>query len=94
MMVDTAVIDRWLSWMQDDHIPHIMDSGCFLRYQFVRVLDTEETHGLTFALQLYAPDRAAYDTYLREFAGPLQRETARLWGEKSLSFGTLMEVVK
>jgi hypothetical protein len=51
------------------------------------------SHGLTFALQLYATDRAACDHFITTHEPAFQRESMRLWGEKCMSFGTLMEVV-
>lgn len=92
-LVDPAIMDEWVSWMKDRQIPAIMATGFFERYQFVRLLDVDESHGRTFALQLYATDRAACDHFATQAEPALQRESQQQWGEKSLSFGTLMEVV-
>lgn len=93
-MVEPEIAAPWLSWMQEQHIPHVMASGCFESYKLVRLLDTDETQGLTYAVQYHAPDRASYDRYLADFAPALQNEITRLWAGKSLSFPSLMEVVK
>ena len=92
-LVDPSILNPWLTWMREEHLPRLMETGCFLRSQFVRLLDTDETHGLTFAIQLYAENRAACDHFAEAFEPSLERESRRLWGEKSLSFRTLMEVV-
>ena len=92
-LTDPSILEQWLSWMREQRIPAIMASGCFLRYQFVRLLDTDEGHGLTYAVQFYAPDRGSCDHFAADFEPALQREGQRLWGEKTLSFTTLMETV-
>lgn len=92
-LVDPAVFEQWLPWMQEVHIPAVMATGCFLRYQFVRLLEVDESHGLTFATQLYAGDRGACDHFATAFEPTLERESQRLWGDKCLSFRTLMEVM-
>jgi hypothetical protein len=93
-MVEPDIAPLWLSWMQESHIPEVMASGCFDSYKLVRLLETDETQGLTYAVQYHAPDRASYDRYAADFAPGLQREIIRLWEGKSLSFPSLMEVVK
>ena len=93
-MVDPEIADRWVSWMKDEHIPRIMACGCFDDYKLVRLLDMDETQGLTYAVQFHAPDRASYDRYITGFAPALQRDSAGLWEGKIVAFRTLMEVVK
>lgn len=93
MMIDPEIAGRWISWMKAEYIPRIMASGCFDDYKLVRLLDMDETQGLTYAAQFHAPDRASYDRYITEFAPALGRETAGLWEGKIVAFSTLMEVV-
>lgn len=92
-MVEPGIEKAWLAWMNETHIPLVMASGCFLRYQFVRILDDPGSQGPTYALQLFATDRSACDHYSRLFDETNQKESLRLWGDQSLSFGTLMEVM-
>jgi hypothetical protein len=92
-LVDPSILEPWLTWMREGYIPEVMKTGCFLRYQFVRLLDVDESHGLTYATQLYAKDRDACDHFSQAFEPGLEREGWRLWGDKRLSYRTLMEVV-
>jgi hypothetical protein len=93
-MVERDIAPLWLSWMQDQHIPRVMASGCFDGYKLVRLLETDETQGLTYAVQYHAPNLESYSRYIDHFAPGLQKEITRLWEGKSLSFPSLMEVVK
>ncbi|HTJ12219.1 MAG TPA: DUF4286 family protein [Dinghuibacter sp.] len=92
-LIDPAILQDWLSWMRDKHLPAVMDTGCFQRFQLVRLLDLDASHGLTFAVQYYAQDRDACDHFANDYEPVLERESQRLWGEKCLSFKTLMEVM-
>jgi hypothetical protein len=92
-MVEPAIEEAWLTWMRGVQIPAFMASGDFLSYQLVRLLDIGEGQGPTFALQLYADDRAACDHFAEAFAPALELESRRLWGDRSLAFGTWMEVM-
>jgi hypothetical protein len=93
-LVDTSVVPEWLEWLTSVHIPAIMATGYFERYQLVKLLDVDETQGLTYAVQFYAPDKDAYDLFSLVHAPSLEKASEKLWGEKCLSFRSLMEVVK
>lgn len=92
-LVDPSIQQGWLRWMRDEYLPAVMKTGCFQRYQLVRLSDVDETHGLTYAVQYYAGDRGSCDHFASIYEPGLERETLRLWGEKCLSFKTIMEVM-
>jgi hypothetical protein len=93
-LVDHSIAGPWSEWMLEEHIPRVMRYDCFLRFQFVRLLDTDESQGLTFAVQYFAADRNACDHYSDHVAPILEQDSNKIWGEKTLSFRTLMLVVK
>ena len=92
-LVDPSIRHDWLRWMRDGHLPAVMSTGCFLRNQFVRLLDLDESHGQTYAVQYYAADRGSCDHFATQYEPGLERESGRQWGEKCLTFKTLMEVM-
>lgn len=92
--VDWTITEQWLEWLLEQYLPAVVQTGCFARYQFVRLLDIDETEGPTFAIQYYADTEADYQRYVNQYRATHQKETAALWGEKCLTFATLMEVVK
>ena len=91
--VDWSVADSWLKWMQEIHIQEVLNSGCFIQYQLMRLLDIDEADGPTYAAQYYAPSRSSYDEYIENHAAVLQSRAAGKWNDKVISFRTLMEVV-
>ena len=36
--VDRIIAREWLQWLQQEHIPAIMATGCFTEYRVVRLL--------------------------------------------------------
>ena len=91
--VDTRIAEAWLLWMQQEHIPEVMATACFVDYKVVRLLDTDDSEGPTYAVQYIANDRATYQKYIDEFAHELRRKSMERWGNGFISFRTLMEVV-
>jgi hypothetical protein len=91
--VDKSIHTAWLEWMKTTHIPEIMQTGCFMKYQLTRLLDIDEAEGPTYAAQYYAESRASYNRYVELFAANLRKAAAGRWGDKIISFRSLMEVV-
>lgn len=91
--VTWPIHEAWLQWMQGVHIPEVMATGCFEKYQMVRLLETDEEEGPSYAIQYYTPSHETYDQYLSEFAPALRQKTLDAWGNQFIAFRTLMEVV-
>lgn len=88
-----SISERWVSWMKVKHLPEIMAKGCFSKYQFVKLLQTDELEGVTYAVQFYAPDQEAYEHYLEMYAPALREDAFGSWGNKIISFRSLMECI-
>ncbi|MEN9686598.1 MAG: hypothetical protein RLZZ28_2384 [Bacteroidota bacterium] len=85
--------EAWLKWMKEKHIPEILATGCFTDARFVRLLDTDEAEGPTYAVQFFAETAEQYQKYLDAHAPLLRKEAMETWGEQFISFRTLMQVV-
>jgi hypothetical protein len=91
--VQHSIAADWLRWMQESHIPAVMQTGCFRDFRILKLLETDETDGLTFAMQYTVDDKGLYESYLNIHAPELRKEIQTLWGDKVIAFRTLMEVV-
>lgn len=91
--VSHGIHTAWVNWMREEHIPAVMQSGCFTGFKFVRLLEIEEEEGPTFAVQFSATAKADYDRYINEFAPALRQDTFNRWGNQLIAFRSLMQVV-
>jgi len=64
LQVEWSIYEAWLQWMPGIHIPEVMNTGCFTKYQFVRIMETDETSGPTYAVQYYTESKANYNRYI------------------------------
>jgi hypothetical protein len=88
-----AIYEDWVRWMQQEHIPDIMATGCFEKFQFTRVLDTDEEDGPTFATQYYAPSQEAYENYITYYSQEMRKKSLDKWGNSFIAFRSLMEII-
>ncbi len=91
--VDSSIEEQWLHWMKTKHIVDIMATKCFEKYQILKLIDTEDNDGVTYAIQYYALSKANINHYISLHAPALRAEVTRLWGNKFIAFRTIMEVV-
>jgi hypothetical protein len=92
--VTWSIHEAWVKWMREKHLPDVMCSGCFIRVQFVRLLDTDENDGPTYAAQFYAESMERYNVYVEQYAPAMRNDVKDNWGENFISFRSLMEVIE
>lgn len=90
--VAPEVEQDWLRWMQQTHIPDVMATKLFVDHKIFRLINEVEG-GRTYAIQYYALDINDIDFYLREHAPRLRQDHLDRYGEKAISFRTLLEQV-
>ncbi|TXK51974.1 DUF4286 family protein [Pontibacter qinzhouensis] len=91
--VENSVAEEWLDWMIQVHIPEVMATGYFLRNQVSRLLNEVENGGVTYAVQFFCRNLEDLEEYQRDHAPALQDKHTRRYGEKALSFRSLLEII-
>ena len=92
--VDGHIADKWLQWLQQEHIPEIMNTGCFRNFIVVRLLEIDDTEGPTYAVQYHATSKADYNRYISMHATAIRKKTYDKWGDSFIAFRSVMQVVK
>lgn len=91
--IDLSVHDLWLRWMKEEHIPRVMETGCFVESKIYRVLEENTPDGITYAFQYFAEDISKYFDYKEKHAARLQKESLDLFPNKFHVFRTLLKEV-
>ena len=93
IQVDWKMHDDWFEWMTDVHIPEMMATLLFEKFQLARLKDVDDEIGPTYCAQFYAVDETAYRIYLEKHASYFSARNTQRWGQSVVSFSTIMEVV-
>ncbi len=91
--VHSAIDAAWRQWQREEHIPEIMGTGLFSSYRFFRLLEQDDSEGSTYAVQYTAPSEENYQEYTRQFAPLLRKKALEKWGDRIISFRSLLEVI-
>ena len=90
--IDADVSEEWVKWMQDVHIPEVMNTGKFMESRMSRIL-AEEEGGIAYSIQYLCKDMETLEKYQEENAPELQRKHNALYADKAVAFRTLLDVI-
>ncbi len=91
--VDKTIANDWLSWLKEEHIADVLQTGCFHDAKILRLMEVDETDGPTFAIQYFAESKSLYNQYIQNHAAGLRDKSFAKWGDKFIAFRSVMQVV-
>jgi len=92
--VDESIHDEWLSWMQEVHIPEVLETGKFLKAIMSQVLVNEDMGGITYSIQYTCESKELLINYYETDAPQLRKAPFTKFGNKFGAFRTEMKIVK
>ena len=93
LKVDHSIAGAWRQWMQETHIREMLATGLFHDFSLFRLLEQDESDGLTFVVQYHCGSMEDYQKYLDHHAAAMRRKGTDRFGDKVLAFRTLMETL-
>jgi len=91
--IEKGIMQEWLHWMKQEHIPDLMKTGLFVDYRLCRLLEQDESEGLTYTVQYFCDSMEHYQTYISEHATSMRDKAFKRFGNRFIAFRTVMEVV-
>ena len=90
--VENRIVDDWIEWMQDVHIPQVISTGCFIEAKLQKlVLDKKDEK--TFAVAYKCSSIEELKKYQTKYANDLQAEHIKRYKDKALAFRSVLEVI-
>ncbi|HYD22831.1 MAG TPA: DUF4286 family protein [Flavipsychrobacter sp.] len=90
--VDKSIVEEWLRWMRQEHIPDLMKTGLFVDAKLCRLLEQDETDGKTYVAQYFLDSLEHYNSYIAEHASRMRDKGFKRFGNKFIAFRTVMAV--
>ena len=91
--LDNKIADAWLQWIKAEHIPDIINTGCFKRATILRLIEVDDSDGPTYAVQYQAESKADYNRYIEKFADSMRKKTKDKWGDHVIAFRSVLQVI-
>ncbi|MCK0131930.1 DUF4286 family protein [Flavobacteriaceae bacterium F08102] len=91
--IEASEEERWLKWMQEKHIPEMLNTGKFTEAKLCQVMVEEEMGGVTYSVQYTTECKEMLDKYYQENAEQMRDEGAQLFKGNFVAFRTELRVV-
>lgn len=88
-----AIHNDWLQWLKEEHVPDVIETGCFTHATILRLMEVDETEGPTYAIQYFAESKALYNNYIENHATLMRQKSFDKWGDQFIAFRSVMQVV-
>lgn len=80
--IDADIADDWKQWMEEVHVPDVMETGCFASAAMARDADRDSEERRAYRIVYRAHSREAYEEYVAAHADALQADhTERYRGQ-------------
>lgn len=91
--VNHAIAAEWLAWLKAEHIPDLVNTGCFTHAVILHLVEADDEEGITYAVQYHAESRALYNRYMDKYATDMRQKALDKWGNGFIAYRTLMHLV-
>jgi hypothetical protein len=91
--VDPSIADSWVYWMKAEHMPDLMGTDLFIDCRLAKLLEQDESDGITYAAQYYCEGMEQYEDYIANHADNMREKAAKMFGGKFVAFRTIMEII-
>lgn len=91
--IDKKVETEWIAWMEEIHIPEVMETNQFEEYKFFKVLNTEDPEASSYSVQYFAAEMKNIQMYMAAFAPELQQKALLKFPNQIAAFRTLLQSV-
>ena len=91
--VSREISEAWLDWLKKEHIPDLVNTGCFSHAIILHLFEADDEDGITYAVQYHAGSKALYERYIEKFSDELRKKAHDKWGNQFISFRSIMQVV-
>ena len=90
--IEDDIQKEWVMWMQNEHIPEVMETKMFNDYKLCRVISVPDEKN-TYSIQYYSESMESYTNYQENYAAVLQKKHLDKFHNKFVAFRTLLEVL-
>lgn len=92
--IDNRVADEWLTWMKEVHLPEVMATTYFVKYQICKMLtEVEDNGGTTYAIQFFARHLEDLTEYQRDYEAELQTKHHYRYLNQYVTFHSVLEIL-
>ena len=91
--VDNEIVQQWLQWQREVHMPETMATKLFNDSKVFKLLEYDNDGSTTYVMQYFTDTKENYNRYINEYVSILEKKALEKWGNNFIVFRTLMQSV-
>ena len=89
--VSDNIVEEWLIWMKEDHIPRVLQTNLFISVSINRIISNSDS-GTTYAIAYKLESLAILQKYETQYAPKLRDEYNSKFPTNAPAFRTIMKL--
>ena len=77
--MDKSISESWEKFFLEKHLDDVVNTGCFTKWSFRKLISDDETGKVTFVSEYHCPSMADFERYNANFAPGLKAEVGELF---------------
>jgi len=86
--------EAWLQWQKESLIPEMLRTALISDHKIFRLLGQDDDEGPTFTTQYFFNSTEDYEEYERLYSAAIRKKAIEKWNDQSISFHSVMQLVK
>lgn len=91
--IDKQIEEEWISWIKENYIPALMQTGLFTDYKMYKVLTHDDESSVSYSVQCFSNTIDQVLKYLNDFAPALVEVHRLRFKDKHVAFNTLLQEI-
>ena len=91
--LDWDILPEWMEFQKTEAIPEAMATKLFEDCKMFRLLNADDGEGPTFVIQYFSSSLENCEYYIFTYAAAGYQKAFDKWGDRFVSFQTLLELV-
>ncbi|NDV46625.1 DUF4286 family protein [Paludibacter sp. 221] len=84
----------WYKWLNEQHLPSMLESGFFSKPQVAKVLTNEPQEGTSYSVQFQIADMKSLELWNETYGESFLSSFSKQFGEDVLLFSTILELMQ
>ena len=93
-LVSDRMYGIWFKWLNEHHIPYMLNSGYFDKPQVAKVLSNEPQEGDSYSVQFQIANMPLLEKWNRKYGEDFLKGFSTQFGEEVLLFSTVLELLE
>ncbi len=92
--VEPSVLEDWLMWMRQNHLPELLATDIFKEIKIFKVVNEQDQGGVSYAIQHIFDSEEKLKHFVKELGPVARKKSEERYGNRILYFETELHLIE